>query len=94
MSSPDAVADGTMKIVVGTGKVRLSGGPPSHILTITSVTVVGAVTVVPAIVATGSGGNGIRPPSMDAVGVTGAGGAGNPDEATAERKGFIIEKLV
>jgi hypothetical protein len=93
ISKPDAVACGTIYMVVGTGNANESGGPSSsQILSSTSVAVVAANNVVPATVAIGNGGGGIRVPSAEAVGLVVPGKAGNPVEGKGEKKGFKNEE--
>ena len=86
ISRPDAVASGRIMMVVGTGSTNDIGGPSNHILSSTSVTVVGAKTVVPAIVAIGRGGGGINAPSIEADGLDVLGNEGNPIEGKGENK--------
>ncbi|MGA1839765.1 MAG: hypothetical protein ACMUIU_03985 [bacterium] len=50
--------------------------------------VVGAVTVVPAILAIGNGGGGIRVPSTEAVGLVVPGKVENVVDGKGEKKGF------
>lgn len=75
--------------MVGTGNANESGGPSSNqILSSTSVAVVAANNVVPATVAIGNGGGGIRLPSTEAVGLVVPGKIGNPVEGKGEKKGL------
>ncbi len=78
--------------MVGTGSVIESGGPcSSQILRSTAVIVVGAISVVPATLAIGNGGGGIRVPSTEAVGLVVPGKAGNPIVGKGEKKGLRNE---
>ena len=87
ISRPDAVASGRIMMVVGTGSTNDKGGPSNNqTLSSTSVTVVGAKSVVPATVAIGNGGGGINAPSIDADGLVVVGNAGSPKEGKGEKK--------
>ena len=75
------MAPGIINIVDGTGTTKDNGGPSaSQIFSSTSVTVVAATRVVPATVARGNGGSGIREPNTEAVGLVVLGNAGYPVE--------------
>lgn len=87
---PDAVASGgTMNIVVGIGSSSSKGGPSSsHILAFNTVNVVAGTRVVPAILASGNGGGGIRTPNAEAIGVVVLGSPGKPVVVNGAKSGL------